>query len=690
MYRKHLILLAILPALAILACGDEPSSTSGFTGNEPQPEATPEEPAAEEPTPEPETAPQLNPTLAITSPSDGAVLNRRRLTVTGTASDLTTLYVNGEQVWVTEGNWEVPLLLDEGLTLIEATADGAEPDSIRVLVDVTAPEIVIQTPERGTFIHAADQDTVLVSGSWFDAQSSVTEVRVNGEVAEVDGNGFAVEVPLEVGINLIEVQAVDEAGHQAHATRAVQFGTFSPRSARTTDALVALIAAYAFDTLEDIAVPMIEAQISDALANLDTGDGIEIRGFDYEAIELDMVPEDGFIDANVKVRGLRVDVHVDQDILVTDLVLDGSVFVDPLEIDAHIIPTVDDNGVIGIEITDGEVHLRDFRLAIDGVSDVAASMIGGLISGIGEELVSSALEDAVLGDLFDPSALFRTLELFGTTLNFDFVVTEIPVTPAGVGLFADAAVYAQGLAPRGPGPLELEGELTEVPDFRMVNIAVAFNMVNRLLYTMWETGALNINVGELVAGDGSNPEDSPLPLNVGALSLMAGSGLAQAYPSDAPIIIEARPLLPPYAAPPVDFDEGVMSVWLGDMMLDFSVELPSGAIERWASAAIFMEVLIDLEWVDGGLTPTISLRSVVDLEEEPAFDVDDLAFETFIGSVTEMIPTLVTENLNEFGLGSFGGVEIYDMTFSVIEKAPYLLAGASLRQAEDGAGAGTE
>ena len=126
-----------------------------------------------------------------------------------------------------------------------------------------------------------------------------------------------------------------------------------------------------------------------------------------------------------------------------------------------------------------------------------------------------------------------------------------------------------------------------------------------------------------------------------------------------------------------------MSALIGDMMLDFSVELPSGETERWATAAVYLDVAVDLTWVDGGLVPELNVTGVIDLDDEPVVDLDDRAFEEAVGGVLDLIPGLLADSMNEFGLGDIlPGLELRDMVCSSLEKAPYVLVSADLAVAE--------
>ena len=679
MFQRLCLLTLLTVSVLFAACGSDPPkgadpADTGVAYNPDVPEEPQEEPA-DEPEPEPEIR-----SITITAPVDGERVPVRRIRVRGTAENLSRVSVNGQSTEVVDGEWERFLLLDEGEVLIEATGDDAEPDSVTIVVDLSPPDIVIVTPERGTFVNRETDDTVLVSGYATDQFSSVTSVLVNGEEAELDDGAFSyVYVPAE-GLNLLEIEAADELDHQTHVTRSLIFGAFGPRETLTTDALAVFLRSDGFNVIEEFAEPLIEEQLGTAIGGaLGTG-AVEITSFTYTSIGIDLAPADGYIATNLKMYGLQLDIRVEQDIWVTTLVIETSIFADPAELDAQIIPTVSEEGVIGIQFVEGTVELHNFRFELGDLPTFVTDLASGLLASVAELVMNLALSSFAFDELFDPSTLLRNIDLFGMTLQFDFLVTAIPITPAGLALWADAALYGEVEEARGPGPLYLEGELTELPAERMFNLLLAYNLINSVFFTFWELEALDLNLAELMGGGGASV---PIPLNIAGFALIVGQELAEQYPPQAPVILELRPLLPPLGMPLLNPDEGAMSVFIGDMMIDFSVELPSGEVERWASAAVYMDLDVDLSWVDGGIVPEIALVSVIDLDDEPVIDLDDVAFEDALSGILDMIPGLVAGGLNEFGLGSFQGFELRDMVFSSLEKAPYLLVGADLAISEE-------
>lgn len=673
--KKRIWLFACLLAFGLAACGDDPTKSNSGDQVEDEPEFPDEVP--DEPVDEPEEPP--TPTLEITAPEDGDIIGNPRVDITGLAEHLDRIAVNDESVRVNDGEWEVRMVLEEGEQVIEATGEGAESDSVTVFIDTSPPVLLIETPERGTFVDSVEFGTVTVSGHASDTVSGVASVSINGVEADLADGAFQYTYTPIVGTNLLEIVATDGVGRSTHVTRSLVFGEFSDREARTPDAIIAYLREDGFDVLEEFAGPLIEEQLSTAISGALGSGPVEITNFSYGAVEMDLAPADGYIDVNLRMYDLQIDIRAEQDVWVTTIVIEVGVVANPAEISAQIIPTISETGVIGLQLNQGELLLHEFGFTLGDLPSWVTDLAAGFVADLVELIMRTALSSFALDDLFDPATLLRTIDLLGATLEFDLLVTEIPITPAGLALLADAAVFGVAEEVRGPGPLHLEGTLDDYPSERSFNLALAYNFINALLNAVWETGMLDINLAELLGDSGSS---IPIPLNVAGLSLLVGEELALNYPASAPVILELRPLLPPVGLPELDPEVGAMNVTIGDMLIDFSVELEDGTTERWATLAAHLGLDIDLEWIDGGISPSIGIVGVMDLDDEPVFDLDDEGLEETMAGLMNMLPSLVTGALGEQGLGDFAGFELREMTFTSLEKAPYLVVGADLAVAE--------
>ncbi len=164
------------------------------------------------------------PTVRITTPADGALLNTRSVDVGGTVSDPAiasgTLFVDGVPQIIT---------IQNGIFLVTATvgSDGLHrfwvevvdqygrpgvSNTVSITVDTTPPHLVITSPEDGS---VGNSPSISVAGQIDDLEVSVVTVVVNGFGTQVTPyNGvFAAQVTLREGWNAIAARATDVAGN---------------------------------------------------------------------------------------------------------------------------------------------------------------------------------------------------------------------------------------------------------------------------------------------------------------------------------------------------------------------------------------------------------------------------------------------------------------------------------------------
>jgi Glucodextranase, domain B/Peptidase M15 len=180
------------------------------------------------------------PTVTITSPANLSYLNISPTTVNGTVDDSTaTVMVNSIQAAVANGRFSMSLPLAEGPNIVTATATNATgaagTASIQVTLDTTPPHVTITSPPdqfvtSDTSLSVAGNVNDIVVGTVNDQQAQVT---VNSISAQVANRSFlAVNVPLNLGSNLIQAVARDRVGNAATAQITVTRQAPSPSQIR--------------------------------------------------------------------------------------------------------------------------------------------------------------------------------------------------------------------------------------------------------------------------------------------------------------------------------------------------------------------------------------------------------------------------------------------------------------------------
>lgn len=171
------------------------------------------------------------PSLTITSPAAGALIQAASVAVSGTVSDsvspVAAVKVNGVAATISGNTWTANVPLSEGantLTAVAANQVGLTTTVTRsVTRDSTAPVLNITAP-ADNLVTAAQ--SVTVSGTVSDA-GTVT-VTVNGNAVTLSGGAFSTSVPLSGGSNTIIIKATDNAGNATTATRTVVRATQGP------------------------------------------------------------------------------------------------------------------------------------------------------------------------------------------------------------------------------------------------------------------------------------------------------------------------------------------------------------------------------------------------------------------------------------------------------------------------------
>lgn len=179
------------------------------------------------------TVDTVAPALAITSPTDGAMLFNPECQVALTVSDATaglqSVTVNGTPVVVTNGAASLTLQLTEGETEIVAIATdragNSTTASVTATYDAGAPIITVTAPTEGSI---SNQTTITTTGTVVEDATGVESFSINGVETALTDDAFSVEIDLAEGANTIEYSATDGSGQTATVSRHVTLDTIAP------------------------------------------------------------------------------------------------------------------------------------------------------------------------------------------------------------------------------------------------------------------------------------------------------------------------------------------------------------------------------------------------------------------------------------------------------------------------------
>jgi bacillopeptidase F len=153
----------------------------------------------------------VSPTLSLTSPLSGVLVNTTSIRVLGSIEAGALLSINDIEVTGANGDFDERVGLTEGANTIAVGATDAAGNAAAVQIivyrDTIAPDLTTDLPATPK---TTESPVITVTGRAVGAVS----LRVNGDVVALDAGGkFTVVVPLELGVNSLTFVATDAAGN---------------------------------------------------------------------------------------------------------------------------------------------------------------------------------------------------------------------------------------------------------------------------------------------------------------------------------------------------------------------------------------------------------------------------------------------------------------------------------------------
>jgi RHS repeat-associated protein len=167
------------------------------------------------------------PTITVTAPTDGALVNNASVLFSGAVNEPSTLTINGQAVAVNvAGQFSDAVTLVEGVNAVSIVATDAvgnvSTQAINVNVDTTAPALNVTTPTNDA---VTNQTVVSVAGTLNEAAT----LLLNGTPVTVAGDlGFNATASLIEGANILALTATDAAGNPTVVVRTVTLDTVTP------------------------------------------------------------------------------------------------------------------------------------------------------------------------------------------------------------------------------------------------------------------------------------------------------------------------------------------------------------------------------------------------------------------------------------------------------------------------------
>jgi hypothetical protein len=153
----------------------------------------------------------IKPVVVVTSPSEGALLGNKEVTVTGTCEAGISLTVNGVNITTATGTFSTVVTLAEGANIVTIEGRDAAGNTVLlqlpIVIDITAPSLELVEPLDG--FRTLDAGVLVVG-----LTEPGAHVTVNDQTVMVDSFGrFSTTITLNHGKNQITAVAKDDAGN---------------------------------------------------------------------------------------------------------------------------------------------------------------------------------------------------------------------------------------------------------------------------------------------------------------------------------------------------------------------------------------------------------------------------------------------------------------------------------------------
>ena len=484
------------------------------------------------------------------------------------------------------------------------------------------------------------------------ASEGLARVEVGGSVVQTDNQGvFQAEVPVAPGLQLVPIQAFDQAGHVRNGHRAILSARYLPEGEINPGAAAitvtnAVLAALAGDQLGDVANLDLSDEIMAQGSVSQQGCDIQIQSAHHDPPSLALTVEAGQLQVNFTIPNLHVTFAGTCSMIIsstsftgtldTDVVVKTSLSAPPsdhcLETFDHTFPTVDlPNFDLNLQSNDG------------GLIGMLMPLVGDIMQGSFQDRMSQQIAQQADGLIADQVAQFGQMGLGeGTTMTFNGVAMDVGFCLTGLES-VDGALRARiGLSVTGPGGADAPGAPMVDGDIGAIAPSTLWldaDLVSQMMFSLWRAGGLS---GEST-GD----------VTVGLIGLLVPE-ISQMYPdANPPLTISIDGMLPPVVTAAAPDSGGDLQVDIGDLVIELSVE---GTLLFRMSAMV--HVTIDLQNQDGAIMPAIIASSAeVTVLDEPIADVDDALLQ---GAVEMQIGSQAQSLLGDSGLGlpAFGGLSL--------------------------------
>lgn len=525
--------------------------------------------------------------------------------------------------------------------------------------DLTAPGLVVTSPDRGTI--SGEVQSVTVRGTATD-EMGIASVTVNGIPAAVAADGsFEATVDIFPGTNLLRTIAYDAAGNTATDTRSTLAGAMQSNSMPLPDSVLVTMSADTFGAIGEATSNMVEE--ADLLAAIAAGNPVIDKGrpngedclfvyanineFLLSSADIQLAPAPGGLWLTADLTDLYA--QFDGHYKVACIRGNDDLFVsaDGVTITGFLSTQVE-NKQFALTLQNADVQFDNLEIDATGFPGAILDIVDFFASF--ENIIRNMVIDNVVPMVDDALAGLsqtKSTTVMGKTINFAVAPSIINFDAAGATVQLDTSIDVVG-SENGPGFVYTTNQVPNLDHAQGFNVGLADDVLNQLLAGFWAAGGMTQTL-DLTTGD-----YGPL----GAL-----------YDT-----IEIAALLPPT----VDaHGDGGMMLNIGDLMATFYLD---GQMVTKIAINGSVDVGAGLE--GGNLALVLGTPAVdVDIDDEGVVGGNALsaeAFEELISFAAERLVGSSGSLLGELPMPTLGGMQFQGVGIGGVNG--YLLVEGALGQ----------
>ncbi len=444
---------------------------------------------------------------------------------------------SGEFLLKKEGKYMLTFRLLEDQTIYK---------DLEIRVDGSGPMLSIIYPARGATLKGKPSVTVVASVN--DTLSGITKLVVNGQDLDpatfIKAGMLTYQLPLiHQGLNTVEIAIENSMGQKASETRGFQFSykyydvdAANPDASMIPDAVKAYLGRSFFDDgnhempADDVAT-IIEnivagLKIENLIPNPIASAGpykVYIRHIGYDKPTVSLSPEKDYLMLGLQINNFDMEVEAEGK---CEFIIDwcpdvtGFANVDSFVVDMAVYIVMDENGVFQSSLEFRDFQINGLDIDLEGfIGDLLDWLIDSLVD-IFQDAIEQAIKDQIetmlndmMGDLLSKFRISESIpipSILGsepTEISFTTLPSAFVLDHPGFWLDMDAVIYGPGgvghdnLGSIGRSDcLKANVDEFSIPEDAQVGFAAFDDVLNQALYAIWNTGTLNLSIGDDILG----------------------------------------------------------------------------------------------------------------------------------------------------------------------------------------------